>query len=57
MFEFRCVLEFRGIGLRKTYTFANKAAMRRYAAVADARIISIEVIEKPWRAEDEPILM
>jgi len=45
MFEFRCVLEFCDTGMKKTYTFANKADANRYACACNARILSIECVE------------
>lgn len=57
MFEFRCVLEFLDLGMKKVYTFPNKADARRYAAMCNARILSIECVEKPLSIENEPIII
>lgn len=53
---FRCTLEFLDLGMKKVYTFANKADARRYAAVCNARILSIECVEKP-SIEDGSIII
>lgn len=51
---FRCVLEFNGLGFRKTYDFASKADANRYACACNARILSIEpIIEE---VEETPII-
>ena len=55
---FDVILEFIALGMRKTMHFDNKADARRYAAVCNARILSIEVSKSiPENLEDEEIII
>lgn len=51
---FDVVLEFIDLGMKKTMHFDNKADARRYAAVCNARILSIAMAEN---LEDEEIII